>query len=414
MNQYRYVAYEKSGTTRRGIIEAGSESEARDKVSKQGLFVTEVQQASGDSLDSVESAIAQSSGAPWHIIKRLTRLTEFSRQLSVLVSTGTPLVQAINAVERQASDAEWKAIIRDLRERVEQGSSLAESMREHPREFDALTQSLVAAGESSGKLPEMLKRLGSITRQRQKTVQTVMGAMLYPCLLIGISFIVVVVMLVFVVPRFAGMFEQLDAQLPATTAFLLALGDLLKSWWFIIVPVAAGIPTGIYFALRTTRGRRFADYALVTFPVIGPVARALALARIARLLGVLLNSHVKLLEALELTRQAAGNRLYRELLSEATKKVTVGEDLARVFCDHRLVTPAFSETVRNGEQTGRLGEALTGLSEFMDEDNETAVKALTSLIEPMILVLLGLVVGFVAISLFLPLFDLTASAGGPK
>jgi type IV pilus assembly protein PilC len=223
-----------------------------------------------------------------------------------------------------------------------------------------------------------------------------------------------VVMLVFVVPRFAGMFESLDAELPATTAFLLATGDLLRAWWFAIVPAGLALPTGGYFWINSPRGRRFADRALVTLPVIGPVARSLSLARIARLLGVLLTSHVKLLEALELTRLASRNSLYRELLSDASEKVTTGEDLARVFTNNRLVPPAFAETIRNGEQTGRLGEALTGLSEFMDEDNETAVKSLTALIEPAILIVLGLVVGFVALSLFLPLFDLTAMAGGPK
>ena len=410
MNQYSYLAYEKSGATRRGQVEAPSESEAREKLSRQGLFVTELREGGAENQEGHR----RRGGVPWKIIKRLGRLTEFSRQLSVLVSTGTPLVQALLAVERQASDAEWKGVVRDLRERVEQGSGLAEAMRDHPDHFDALTQSLVSAGENAGNLSEMLKRLGSVTRQRQKTVQTVMGAMVYPCLLIAVSVVVIIVMLVFVVPRFAGMFESLDAELPATTAFLLGVGDLLRSWWFIVVPLALGIPVAAYFALPSPRGRLFADRALVSLPVLGSVVRGLNLARIARMLGVLLTSHVKLLEALELTRQASGNSLYRNLLVEASDKVTTGEDLARVFSSSKLVSPAFAETVRNGEQTGRLGEALTGLSEFMDEDNETAVKSLTSLIEPAILIVLGLVVGFVALSLFLPLFDLTAMAGGPK
>ncbi len=412
MNKYSYQGYESSGTVKRGQVEAASSDEAREKLSRQGLFVTELTKAGSEAAD--EDARRGGARAPWKIMKRLSRLCEFSRQLSVLVSTGTPLVQALSAVERQASDDEWKAILRDLRERVEQGSSLAEAMMEHPVEFDALTHSLIAAGESAGNMPEMLKRLGGIARQRQKTMQTVMGAMLYPCLLIMVSFIVIVVMLVFVVPRFAGMFESLDAKLPSTTAFLLMLGDMIRAWWFVIVPVVVGVPIAIFFALSKPAGRRFADRAMVTLPVLGPVARSLSLARIARLLGTLLTSHVKLLEALELTRQACGNSLYRELLTSASAKVTTGEDLARVFTNNKLISPAFAETVRNGEQTGRLGEALTGLSVFMDEDNETAVKSLTSLIEPIILVVLGVVVGFVALSLFLPLFDLTASAGGPK
>lgn len=412
MNKYSYRGYEPSGASRKGQIEAGSPEEAREKLSRQGLFVTEFTEAGRHAAEGSDHRVG--GGAPWKIMKRLTRLTEFSRQLSVLVATGTPLVQALSAVERQASDDEWKSIVRDLRERVEQGSSLAEAMLEHPREFDALTNSLIAAGESAGNMPEMLKRLGGISRQRQKTMQTVMGAMLYPSLLILVSFAVIVVMLVFVVPRFAGMFESLDAKLPSSTAFLLALGDMIRAWWFVIVPIVSGIPVSLYLLLSKPAGRRFADRVMVTVPVVGPVARSLTLARIARLLGVLLTSHVKLLDALELTRQACGNSYYRELLATATAKVTTGENLARVFTDNQLVSPAFAETVRNGEQTGKLGEALTGLSVFMDEDNETAVKSLTSLIEPLILVVLGVVVGFVAISLFLPLFDLTAAAGGPK
>ena len=412
MNKFSYQAYESSGAVKRGQLEAASADEARDKLARQGLVVTELSNAGTDA--GVGEDRPSGGGAPWKIMKRLSRLTEFSRQLSVLVSTGTPLVQALAAVERQASDPEWKAIVRDLRERGEQGSGLAEAMTEHPQEFDALTHSLIAAGESAGNMPEMLKRLGDIARQRQKTMQTVMGAMLYPVLLIGVSFIVIVVMLVFVVPRFAGMFDSLDAELPATTAFLLMLGDTIRAWWFIVVPVGLTVPIGTAVALTRPAGRRFADRAMVTVPVLGPVARSLSMARIARLLGTLLTSHVKLLEALELTRQACNNSLYRHLLAEASRKVTTGEDLARVFSNNRLISPAFAETVRNGEQTGKLGEALTGLSIFMDEDNETAVKSLTSLIEPVILVVLGLVVGFVALSLFLPLFDLTASAGGPK
>ena len=411
MSGYRYLAYEKSGAPKRGVVEANSEKEARDKLARQGVFVTEIREAKnlGDGDETRGKPTP-----PWKIIKKLSRLTDFSRQLSVLVATGTPLVQALTAAERQTTDKEWKAVIHDLRERVEQGASLHEAMGEHPQEFDALTRSLVSAGESAGNMPEMLERLGSIARQRQKTVQTVMGAMLYPTLLIGVSVIVIIVMLVFVVPRFAGMFEALDTKLPATTAFLLMLGDLLRGYWYIGVPVAVGVPTGLFFALSTPKGRRFKDKALTSVPVIGPVTRALCLARIARLLGVLLTSHVKLLDALELTKQASSNSLYRDLLDRASTKVTTGEDLAHVFGSNHLVSPAFAETVRNGEQTGRLGEALTGLSVFMDEDNETAVRSLTSLIEPCILIVLGLVVGFVAISLFLPLFDLTASAGGPK
>lgn len=407
----RYKGFDKDGKPTSGLIESHTEDEGRERLARQGVFVLEI-------TETGNAASAESDGsprvAPWTAHRRLGHLAEFSRQLSVLVSTGTPLVQALAAVERQATDASWAASVRDLREHVEQGSSLAEAMAASPGEFDAVTRSLIAAGENAGNLQEMLKRLSGITRQRQKTVSTVMGAMLYPTLLICVSCIVIVVMLVFVVPRFAGMFESLDTPLPATTKILLDAGAFLRGWWFVIVPTIVLIPIGAFFLLATPNGRRFSDSAALKIPVVGRVVTGLLLARIARMLGVLLASHVKLLEALELTRQAAGNIHYREMLVLATERVTTGENLASVLANSKLVTPAFAETVRNGEESGRLGEALSSLAEFMDEDNEIAVKSLTSLIEPAILIVLGVVVGFVAISLFLPLFDLTASAGGAR
>lgn len=406
----RYKGYDRSGSPAEGMIEAASEADAREKLTKQGVFVLEISETG-------KNAARAEHGGPRHsplkAHRRLDQLAEFSRQLSVLVSTGTPLVQALAAVERQTKDPGWSASLRSLRESVEQGSSLAEAMSNNTADFDAATRSLIAAGENAGNLPVMLKRLSGITRQRQKTVSTVLGAMLYPLVLICISVVVIVVMLLFVVPRFAGMFESLDTPLPATTKILLDTGEFLRHWWFAIIPVLVSIPAAGYFMIATPRGRRMTDLAAVRLPVVGPVVKGLLLARIARMLGVLLQSHVKLLEALELTRQAAGNIYYREMLSLTSERVTTGDSLASVLANSDLVTPSFAETVRNGEESGRLGEALTGLAEFMDEDNETAVKSLTSLIEPLILVMLGVVVGFVAISLFLPLFDITAATGGP-
>lgn len=407
----RYKGFDRDGKPATGLIEAAGPDEAREKLSKQGVFVLEINETRQTITDSSERA---GRVAPWTAHKRLGHLAEFSRQLSVLVSTGTPLVQALAAVERQSADANWAATVRDLREHVEQGTSLAEAMSQRQDEFDAVTRSLIAAGENAGNLQEMLKRLSNITRQRQKTASTILGAMVYPALLICISAIVIVVMLVFVVPRFAGMFTSLDAPLPATTKVLLDIGTLLRERWYFIAPALLGIPVLIFLFLSTPTGRRFADVASIRAPIVGRVVRGLATARIARLLGVLLASHVKLLEALELTRQAAGSILYRQLLIKAAERVTNGDNLSSVFHGSTLVSPSFTESVRNGEESGKLGEVLSSLAEYMDEDNETAVKSLTSLIEPAILIVLGVVVGFVAISLFLPLFDLTAAAGGPK
>jgi len=410
---FRYSGYDKAGAAVKGVIEASSAEDARDKLHKKGLFVSGVTQArEGDP----EPAASSGGGLKLNLssLNKLSRLAEFSRQLAVLVSTGTPLVQALRAVERQTPDREWAALTRDLRERVEQGATLADAMGEHPDRFDAVTRSLISAGESAGNMPEMLKRLSDTARKRQKTFSTITGAMVYPALLIVVSVVVITVMLLFVVPRFAGMFDSLDAPLPATTEFLLTTGTILRTWWYLILPGLAGIGVGLAALALTARGRRYCEAAVLRLPFVGRVARDLLLARIARMLGVLLLSHVKLLEALGLTRQAAGHHLYRALLEDAEEHITAGDNLSNVLHHSRLVTPAFAETVKNGEETGRLGEALSSLGEFMDEDNETAVKSLMSLLEPAVLIVLGFVVGFVALSLFLPMFDLTASAGGRR
>jgi type II secretory pathway component PulF len=338
-------------------------------------------------------------------------LAMWSRQLLVLLRSGMPLADAAGAIERQTPEGPWKQVLADVNRRVEEGMPLSAAMSEHPERFDAVSRGLVAAGESSGALDAMLDRLAQLTRQQLRLRRSLSGALVYPSLLVFVAVAVVVVMLFFVLPRFEGLFESLDAPLPPSTSLLLAASGLLRgNWWILIVVPLVGAGAA-WLVTGTAGGRRSLDASTLRVPYFGPLRRSLETAKIARLLGVLLESRVPVLEALQLTAQATVSILYGELLVETEEAVGRGESISQAFGRSELVAASIAEAVHHGEHGGQTGSVLTTLADFMDEDNEAAVKAVTSMLEPIIMIVLGVIVGFIAISLFLPLFDLTAATG---
>ncbi|MDY7107429.1 MAG: type II secretion system F family protein [Planctomycetota bacterium] len=340
--------------------------------------------------------------------RRLAALSWFTRQLYVLVISGMPLVQAIASLERQAKDEQWARVLHDVRSNLESGASLAEAMESQPHCFDSVYRSLIAAGESGGELEAMLKRLGSLMAQQMKTRRTIVGAMIYPTLLIVIALGALSAMLTVVLPRFAGLFETLDVPLPPTTQWLVGISTVVRAHWWIILSVAAALGGGLALASHTDGGRRLRDAACLRLPKLGPLVRDFATERIARLLGVLISSNVSVLEAMALVRQAMGNVYYVELLESAEQAVGRGEPISSVLADASLINPSVHEAVRSGEQSGQVGPLLVDIADFLDEENRSAIQSLTSILEPVILIALGLIIGFVAVSLFLPLFDLTS------
>jgi len=340
--------------------------------------------------------------------RRLATLSWFTRQFYVLVISGMPLVEAVAALQRQARDEHWSGVLHGVRSELEGGSSLAEAMEVHSHYFDSVYRSLIAAGESGGRLDAMLKRLAELTAQQLRTRRAIVGAMIYPALLIIIAAAALSVMLVVVLPKFAGLFETLDVPLPPTTRWLMAISDCVRGYWWIVIAGAATAITGLVFTLKTRGGRRAKDSFVLRTPKLGPIIRDFATERIARLLGVLISSNVSVLEAMALVRQAMSNVHYTELLESAEQAVGRGEPISSVLADAELINPSVYEAVRSGEQSGQVGSLLVDIADFLDEENRAAIRSLTNILEPLILVVLGVIIGFVAVSLFLPLFDLTA------
>lgn len=397
-----YQAYDQSGGEVTGTLEALDESDARDTLSRRGLFVTDLV-VDGSGEQARQSNLARKPGRGG-----LKHLSMFTRQFYVLLSSGTQVVPALTALEQQMKDQQWRQVVGSVRARVEQGSSLSEAMEAFPYYFDSVYRSMVSAGEGSGSLPRMFDRLSDLTQKRLHVQSTIRGALAYPVLLVTVAMAVLLLLLLFVVPRFGELFETLDVALPPSTALLISMSESLVSYWWVGLIALAGAVAGLKAWLSTTGGRRARDIVLLRLPKFGPILKSFSTARIIRLLGILLEGHVPVLEALKLTRSATTNVHYSDLIKRTQDVVAQGEPISSGFARSELISPSVYETVRSGEQSGQVGPLLTNLANFLDEENEITLRSLTSIIEPLILVMMGLLVGFVAISMFMPMFDLTS------
>lgn len=396
--KFSYEGFDRSGAPVTASVDASGPEQATEALARQGIFVTSI------------AAVAAAARATGRVPAAGERAAAFFRQLSILIGTGTPLVDALTAMERQASGP-WQAVLASMRQKVEEGSQLSDALAAHPECFDPVTYSLVAAGESGGELDEMLRRLADLMRRQVRVRKTVRGAMAYPALLLVIALAVTTTMVCFVLPRFEELFKSLGAPLPPTTKLLMQAGAFVRERWYVVLTVLAGVIIAARFWLSRGGGVEQISRAALRTPKIGTVMRDFATARLARVLGVLLNGRVGMLDALRLTRQSVGHPAFAELIARAEDAVTKGEAISAAFANSSIITPAVCEAIRSGERSGKLPEVMIDLADHLDEDNELTLKTVTGLIEPAILVVLGLVVGGMAVSLFLPLFDLTAAGG---
>ncbi len=402
-----YKGFNREGRPVTDAVEARDVTDATEMLRRQGVYIIEIRETGEGG-----TAIKQHRTSLFGQGRRLKHVAMFLRQLHVLIATGTPLAESLQALERQSTDLKWKAIVSDVREKVEQGAALSSAMASHPKYFNAICRGLVAAGESGGNLDAMLERLSILSRKQVHVRSAVVGAMIYPCLLIVVAIGVLVTLMVFVLPRFAALFATLDTPLPPTTKLLMSLSDLTRSyWWATPIFVAAG-GFAILTVLKTPAGKRGLDGISIRLPNFGAIIRNFTTAKITRLLGILLQGRVPLLEALTLTRESMTNYYYTQLLMKATDAITRGDSLAGAFSDPRLIAPSVCEAIRSGDKSGQLGSLLTAIADFLDEENEVTLRSLTSIIEPVILIVLGVFVGFIALSMFMPLFDLTAATHG--
>jgi type II secretory pathway component PulF len=403
----QFRAFDKTGHVVQNVMEAATAADASELLRRQELFVTELAP-----VNQAAPAAGPRRRARGGSVKNLQVLALFTRQLYSLIRSGTPLTQGLQALERQIKNPRWQEVVADVRARVERGSPLSEAMSAHPDYFDGIYRSMVAAGESSGKLAALLDRLATLTRKRVHTISTIRGAMTYPIVLAFVAVTALTVLLIFVVPRFAELFQNLGAPIPPTTAILVNLSLGLRAYWWAVLPALAGAVMGFRAYIHSAAGKRVMDRVVLRLPQFGKIVKNFATARIIRLLGILTESHLPVQEILRLTRDSTSNARYVALLDKAAETVGHGGSISSAFRDSDLINASAYEVLHSGEQSGQVGPLLLDLADFLDEENEITLKSLTSILEPIMLVFMAVVVGFVAVSIFLPMFDATGLVSG--
>jgi len=330
----------------------------------------------------------------------------FVRQFSVMIDAGLPLVQCLEILGSQQDNPNFAKVLIQIRQDVEGGASLADAMKKHPKVFDDLFTNMIAAGEAGGILDIILKRLATYIEKSVKLTSQVKSAMIYPFAVISIAGLVVGVILWKVIPTFAALFAGLGAQLPLPTRIVIQMSN-----WTVrlIVPGAIALGGGIYAIKRyheTHRGRRVLDAILLKMPVLGMILRKIAVARFCRTLSTLISSGVPILDALEITATTSGNAIVEDAIMETRKSVEGGQSLAAPLKQTDVFPPMVVQMISVGEQTGALDTMLSKIADFYEDEVDTAVANLMTLMEPLLILFLGTVVGGIVISMYLPIFDL--------
>ncbi|HOW72013.1 MAG TPA: type II secretion system F family protein [Phycisphaerae bacterium] len=407
-----YQAIDPSGRSVRDLIQATSVDEAARLLQAKGLLVTRLTEtAEGQAATETQAAAAS------HATKKTGRVRSrdvvyFTQQMAMLLGSGARMVPALQAVEHQAQSDAMKRLIRQLRARVEDGVPMSVALADHTKVFDGVFRSLTAAGESTGQMPGAFTQLADYTRKQQEIRQRLIGALTYPAVLVLMCFGVMGGLFGFVLPRFRSLFSTLGADLPASTRIMMDLSDVIGNHWLVVLVAIAGTAAGLVLAFRSPAGQRWWAGAFTRVPVAGAIVRRVILAKFFRVWGVLVANNVGVIDALHLARGTTRSRAFHGLIDHLAEAVTDGRLIGSALRESPLVPPTMAAAVATGEESGRLGESLLFIAGTLESENSQLLASLSRIIEPVILVVMGVVVGLVAVSLFMPLFDVATLAGG--
>ena len=398
MAAYAYSAFNAEGLELNGELHAPDVAGAREQLRIRGLMASR--------LDELPSAGDESARNVFKKVKPKT-LQIFSRQFATMIEAGLNIVAALVILEQQTDDLYFGQVIKELRADVESGLLLSEAMKRHPKIFDRLFISMVEAGEAAGILDEVLDRVAFQIEKSTQIKRRVKGAMLYPTMVLVFATLVLTGLLMFLVPVFVKIFGQLGGELPTLTKYVVAASDLLKHKWYIIFP-AIGMT---FFALRkykkTEAGRKKWDRIKLKIPMkIGSVVLKVTMARFSRTLSTLVSAGVDIIKALEITGQTAGNWVIEEALGDVRAKVHEGVPIAQPLIDNPIFPPMVSQMVKIGEETGELEKMLGNIADFYEDEVDAAIQSLTSIVEPLMMILVGLMVGVIVIAMYLPMFKM--------
>jgi type IV pilus assembly protein PilC len=394
MALYEYTARSSTGQIQKGQLEAQSTEEVSAHVRKNRMILVSVRQA--------PKAIKLGMGP-----RIKTRdIVIFTRQFATMINAGLPLVQSLNILAQQTENQALRDVTRAVVYDVESGHTLADAFSKHPKAFTDLYVNMVAAGEAGGILDTILLRLATFLEKNDALVRKVKGAMVYPGVIISVAVIAIAVLLVFVIPTFQTMFASAGMELPLPTRIVIGMSQLLMGYWWAIIAAIAGVFFAFNRYYATSSGKLQIDGLMLKAPVLGDILRKSAVSRFTRTLGTLISSGVSILDGLEITAKTAGNMVIHNAVMESRQSIAGGETIAAPLEKSKVFPPMVISMIAVGEQTGGLDEMLTNIDDFYDEEVDVAVSALLSLMEPLMIVVLGVIVGGMVVAMYLPIFDM--------
>lgn len=395
MSSFIYNAKDADGKTISGIMEAASQAEAADILHKKNLIVLSINPAHAKKEKSKDKKI------------KLDELVIFSRQLATMIDAGIPLVQALKILSEQIEMPAFKRVITAIHHDIESGVNFCDCLARHPKVFSELYINMARAGEISGKLDEVLDRLATYLEKTAALNRKIRSSLVYPAVVVTMAFAITAVLLLKVVPTFKSIFDMLGGQLPLPTQILIAVSEGFKKLFFVFVIFFMIMGALFKKYVSTQRGRYNFDSFILKVPVLGMLFRKVALAKFARTFATLIRSGVSALNSLEIVAKTAGNRVVEKVILSARDSVKNGEPISLMLSKSVVFPPMVCRMIGVGEKTGQLEKMLSKIADFYDEQVDAAVSALTSMIEPMVIAFLGVVIGGIVISLFLPIFKIT-------
>ncbi len=405
-----YSAMDARGRSVCDEIESASAVEAQRALADRGLFILSLNEASPTRKSPARGRRSGRRGGFWSAGARQASAAGFARMMSMMLVAGAPVVTAIEPALKQIRSAQWRTVLTGVRDDVAGGASLAQAVARHPAHFSPMACCIIAAGETTATLTEAFRRLTTMLEARARTRANIISALAYPVMLMLLSVGVLVTLSVFVLPKFAALFASLNAKLPTLTRALLGVAASFQYW---IAPVGGGLAAGLTMLVlwaRSASGRRTIGETAVRLPVLGRVIANFELARILRVWSTMLKSRVPMLDAIQELNGVTSSPAFVRLLRQIEEAVTQGRLATAVLAASPLMPPTIAAALTTGEESGRLAESMEFVAGWMEEQNQQTIATMARLLEPLILVVLGLVIGAVCIALFLPLFDIATAA----
>jgi len=396
--KYKYKARNQAGVIQEGLVEAMTSNNATSILQQHNLVVISIEKEEGKDLLSSLSRVWEGVSAKEFVI--------FSRQLAVMVEAKVPLLGAFKSISDQTENPYFSGVLSSVLSDIDEGKSLSESLKRHPDVFSDLYVNMVQSGEVSGNLQKSLENLADNIEKNYILTQKVKGVLYYPAFILGAFFVVAIVMLTFVIPKMMEMLIETKAELPITTKMLIASGTFMQSWWWaVMLAVIAGVVTLIYY-LRTEDGKKAFDIVKLKIPIVKKVLQYVYLARFAENLSTLVKSGLPIINALQISGKVVGNSVFEDDIMQAAERVKSGGTINEVFLGKSNFPPILVQMVKIGEETGKLDTTLNAMSKFYSREADQIVSNLSSIIEPILIVILGVGVGVLVFSILIPIYNI--------